>query len=213
MNTDGPCLSYPIAVFDCETTGIGEDDVPVEVAIARFEDGEVVARWSSLVNPMRPIPADATAVHGITDEMVSSAPTLWDLAPEMLRVSGGAWPCAYNAPFDRRMLHAQVSGKDCPLFDPDVEWIDPLVIVRDVDRFVPGSGRHRLDIACARHGVQREGDAHRALSDALCAGHLLFRLRGHVEHLSMDAFLRKQRARAAAQDADRQAYMARRMEG
>jgi len=62
--------------FDTETTGLypGFDQV-VEIAACRFKNGEVIDTFETLVNPGREIPPEITAIHGITDEMVSDAPS------------------------------------------------------------------------------------------------------------------------------------------
>ena len=75
-------LSKPICFFDLETTGIdiGKDRI-VEISIFKvFPNGNKESKtW--LVNPTIPIPAQTTAVHGITDEKVANEPTFNELAP------------------------------------------------------------------------------------------------------------------------------------
>ena len=62
-------------VIDVETTGFRPwADRIVEVACVLLDGCRVAGRWSTLVNPGMPIPAEATAVHGITDGMVAAAP-------------------------------------------------------------------------------------------------------------------------------------------
>ncbi|MGL4582461.1 MAG: exonuclease domain-containing protein [Flavobacterium sp.] len=75
-------LHRPICFFDLETTGIDvARDRVVEIAILKvFPNGNKESKtW--LVNPERPIPAQSTAIHGITDEKVANEPTFKDLAP------------------------------------------------------------------------------------------------------------------------------------
>ena len=61
--------------FDLETTGIQpKTDAIVEIGAVRFEGSEPVGRFSTLINPGRPIPPEASAVNGITDEMVADQP-------------------------------------------------------------------------------------------------------------------------------------------
>jgi len=65
------------AVIDVETTGFSATrDRIVEVACALIDGERIVGRWATLVDPGIAIPAYATAVHGITDEMVGGAPRL-----------------------------------------------------------------------------------------------------------------------------------------
>ena len=166
----------PIATIDFETTSADPlTCAPVEVAAVRFEGGRAVDQWSSLINPGCPIPEAATAIHGITDAMVADAPTLELVAPELFRLAKDAVPCAYNAPFDRTVLHRYITGADCPAFDPAQLWIDAYVVIASVDKFVPGAGRLKLAAACKRWGVLLD-NAHRAMADAVVTGQLLFRL-------------------------------------
>src|SRR3972149_4178140 len=66
-----PWSELNIACIDFETTGPDPKTCePVELAVVRFEGGEVVSRYSTLIEPDAAIPPEATAIHGITDEMV-----------------------------------------------------------------------------------------------------------------------------------------------
>src|SRR5262245_53198942 len=62
------CLVRPVAVIDCETTGTSpKSDRIIEVAALKFFPSGERVRFVRRVNPLVPIPAAATAVHGITD--------------------------------------------------------------------------------------------------------------------------------------------------
>lgn len=77
-------LNRPICFFDLETTGIdiGKDRI-VEISIFKaYPNGNKESKtW--LVNPTIPIPAETTAVHGITNEKVANEPTFNELAPQV----------------------------------------------------------------------------------------------------------------------------------
>jgi len=158
---------------DTETTGLipGVDGV-CQVGIARFEGGRCVASNAWLVNPGTPIPAEATLVHGITDDMVAGAPTLVDAlaTPEARALMQGAQPGGYNTGFDRSMLPHGFGGTE-----GSWPWVDCLTLVRVVDRFARGKGRHRLEVSCERHGISLP-KAHDAGADARAAGELFFKL-------------------------------------
>lgn len=204
MNCDlNACVwDTPITVLDTETTGLPEAGGRcVEIAAVRFESGVPVARFSSLVNPGVPIPAEATAIHGIKDSDVAGKPTLSEVAGELLRVCRGAVPCAYSAPFDRAILHAEITGQECLAFDPAQAWIDVLVLVKHFDRYVGGKGRHKLENACKRHGIELEG-AHRALADAIACGGLLRAFKSRLGNVSAAQLIERCEARRAEQEAD-----------
>jgi DNA polymerase-3 subunit epsilon len=90
-------LRRPLAFFDLETTGIDpRRDKIVELAIVRVDPGGARAAKTWRVNPERPIPADATSVHGIRDEDVRDAPPFRALAREILEHLAGADLAGYN---------------------------------------------------------------------------------------------------------------------
>jgi DNA polymerase III epsilon subunit family exonuclease len=172
---------HGLVVLDVETCGLDPADGVCDIAAVRFEGGLPVGRFSSFVNPGRPIPESATAIHGITDAHVADAPPLAMLAPDLLRLCDQAVPVAYSADFDRGFIHHSITGNECLTFDPDfAQWLDPLVVVRDADRFQSGKGRHRLEAACSRRGIKIDG-AHRALPDALACGFLLYHMLARKE--------------------------------
>ena len=77
-------LKKPICFFDLETTGVSiTSDRIVEISILKvFPNGkEEKKTW--LVNPEMPIPAQSTAIHGISNEKVADAPTFKMLAKEV----------------------------------------------------------------------------------------------------------------------------------
>jgi len=66
-------LSRPFAVLDCETSGIGPDAEICQIAIVDGSNDNTLL--DMLIKPQDPIPAEATAIHGITNDMVSLSPT------------------------------------------------------------------------------------------------------------------------------------------
>lgn len=208
MDLKRAIFELPVAVLDFETTGLPENGGRAcEVAAIRYEDGLPVARFSSLVNPGCKIPPEAVAVHGIRDADVAGAPTLPELAGGLLRICEGAVPCAYQAPFDRHMLHQEVTGLDCLAFDPAQSWIDVLVLVRHFDRWERGKGRHKLANACKRHGIELSG-AHRAEADAIATGALLWAFKKRLGDVTAEQLIKRCDERRAEQDAEFRAWLA-----
>src|SRR5579862_683954 len=99
-------LTKPLAVIDLETTGVnlGSDRI-VEIAIVKImPDGSKTVK-RKLLNPEMPIPQAASAVHGITDEMVKDAPTFKQLANELKQFIENCDLAGYNSNrFDIPML-------------------------------------------------------------------------------------------------------------
>ena len=125
----------------------------------RVEDGEAVARWSSLVDPGIPIPAQIQAITGITDAMTHGAPSFAALAGELRRLLAGAVFVAHNARFDYGFVRNALRrcGDD---FEADV-----LCTVKLSRALYPQQRRHGLDALIDRHGLVCTA-RHRAMGDA-----------------------------------------------
>lgn len=204
-----PWWHHNIVIHDVETTGLEADqDRVVEVGFARFEQGELVDAWGSLVFPEREIPQEATNIHGISTADVSTAPMFIGTLPDALRISRGAWPAAYNASFDKQFWTREVgrlalAPMRTPIFSDRFLWLDPLVWVRHIDGIW---GKNKLTVACERYGITLE-DAHRAQDDATAAGLLLFRgIRDLMPRVTMSELLRQQQILAEEQERERRAW-------
>ncbi len=161
--------TVPFTVIDTETTGIDPAvDKIVQIAVVRFENYEPVASLSSLINPNRDIPKEASAVHGVLNEHVVGAPQIKDFfySKEVQNLLTDAQPAAYNAQFDKQFVPPFGSDWTWP-------WFDPMNLIRYRDRYVPGKGRHRLEATCKRYGIELI-NAHSAIGDATATGKLLF---------------------------------------
>jgi DNA polymerase III epsilon subunit-like protein len=87
--------------LDTETTGTGPRAEIIEVALIDAEGGVLL---NTLVRPTRPIPADAAAIHGISNNLVGDAPAWAEVWPELQRLTSGRLVGIYNAEFDVRLL-------------------------------------------------------------------------------------------------------------
>jgi len=179
------------AVFDCETTGTDpEEDEIVSLALVLLDrDGVETERFSSLVRPSRPIPEDATAIHGISDADVADAPAFAQFAGRLLGLLDGRVFVAHNASFDLAMLQGAFQAAR-------LEY-QPAAVACTLDAFrvlEPLAADHRLETICGRHGVAL-ADAHDATSDALAAAALVrvlleCDLAPESARLDLDAFMR-----------------------
>lgn len=105
--------SRDFVVLDTETTGLHTGEI-VQIAVIN-SSGETLL--DSLVKPVRPIPADATAIHGITNDQVRNAPTYRDLAPRLVSLLDRCHVLVYNAVYDRKMLHQSAEAAGAPKVD------------------------------------------------------------------------------------------------
>lgn len=154
-------LSGNLQALDTETTGMSPayGHALVEVARVAIVDGAIGDSWSSLVRPGRPIPPDASAVHGITDAMVADAPAPAEAARALREGCEGALLVLHNASFDLPFLHAMMRGAGiAPLWNP---VLDTLGLARGL--FGPGS--NSLGMLAMKLGLPKEA-SHRALGDA-----------------------------------------------
>lgn len=162
-----PVCSIPVVVLDTETTGLcaWQGDRVVEVAAVRLEGGKVVAEIDELVQPGRRMPAEASAVCGITDDDLADAPPFGAIVDRLLAMLDGALIVAHNARFDSTFLALElyVDGRlpnphNKPLLPNP--WLCTLQMARRNFHF----GRNNLGHIARRLGV-RIGRAHRALAD------------------------------------------------
>lgn len=174
-NAETPFHEIPWVSIDTETTRRdAENDRVIEVGAVLFRGGTVVEQKGWLIQPGCPIPPDATAVHGISDEDLVGKPSFAEVLPEIAEFLQGALPLAYNADFDRKFLLCEIArqgrlSSPPPAFRDDVTWVDPLVWAREIHK----EERSRaLGDVCARLGISLVR-AHRATDDAEAAGRVM----------------------------------------
>ena len=148
-------------VFDLETTGISAAyDQVVEISAVKVEGGIVTGEFSTLVNPLMPIPWQASRVNGITDDMVAGSPLFMQALAEFLDFAGDRVLVGHNIhSFDMKFLY-----RDARKFwnrIPGNDYIDTLQMARQV---LPGLRHHKLVDIAEHYGISSAG-AHRALAD------------------------------------------------
>ncbi|HEU4408709.1 MAG TPA: 3'-5' exonuclease [Polyangiaceae bacterium] len=210
LAADAPWEGQRIAFLDTETTGRDSaTDRILEVGIIIGEGGRVLERYNWLVNPGVPIPEAVSKIHGITDEAVRDKPPLAAVAPEIVAALRGAIPAAYNASFDRAFLRAEMARAGAlapaagtrapPALREGIEWIDPLVWARFLQR---EERSKTLSEVAARLGIKLE-NAHRASDDAEAALLVMYAL-GRDERVprAYGQLIREQRRLARMQEED-----------
>ena len=146
-----------VLVIDTETTGLRTSDRIVSLAFVLVEDGQVKGTDYWLVNPLKTIPAETTAIHGLCNEDVKDAPSYEQLRPVLqgiIKRCGVTHMVAHNSAFDYRMA---VDLTTLP-------WLDTLMLAREL---CPNLDSYK-NMAVAEHlKVQLPvGTAHNALYDA-----------------------------------------------
>ncbi len=154
-------------VLDTETTGLDPFDTPrhriVEIgAVELWNQVATGKTYHQYINPERDMPAEAFAVHGISDEFLADKPLFAGIADAFLEFVGDAPLVIHNASFDMRFLNAELEWANRPLL-PEDQAVDTLAIAR---RRFPGSPAS-LDALCRRFGIDNSmREKHGALLDS-----------------------------------------------
>lgn len=153
--------------FDLETTGTvpGVDQI-VEIGAVRFVNGIPDATYSTLINPRRSMPEGATAVNGITDEMLIGKPYIETILDSFAEFCEDLPMVAHNAPFDAQFLTADIKRHESA--SPRGVILDTLPISRKV---FPGLANYKLG-TLVQHLKIPAGAFHRAEEDASYCGNL-----------------------------------------
>ncbi|MEX2184803.1 MAG: exonuclease domain-containing protein, partial [Chloroflexota bacterium] len=154
-----------LVVIDVETTGTDPkmSDL-VEVAAVKVKGTKIVDRWSTFVNPGRPIVGNQ--MHGITDKDVKGAPSPKEAAEQLLAFVGDATIVGHNVGFDLGFIE-EAKG-DGFRFTPGT-YLDTLVIAREG---YPGAESYKLGDLARFFGIELS-QGHRALADAEATANLL----------------------------------------
>lgn len=159
-NGAGQSLDHTCVVFDIETTGFSPlKNRIIEIGAVRVEEGRIVDKFGSFVNPDVPIPFEIEKLTGINDNMVLDAPKIDRVLPEFLEFCRGAVMVAHNAGFDISFIkeNARQQGLE---FNPTV--LDTVSLARVL---LPNLNRFKLDTVAKELKINL-ANHHRAVDDA-----------------------------------------------
>ncbi|HLC76423.1 MAG TPA: 3'-5' exonuclease [Candidatus Peribacterales bacterium] len=183
-------LPHHFTVFDVETTGLSaaSGDRIIEIAGVRIENGMIQeqASFVSLVNPCCDISWEAMSINHISNEAVSSAPTIENVLPRFLSFAEGSFLIAHNAQFDLSFLNAE--KEMCWGYIDIPECFCTMQLSRKV---FPHEFRHNLDIVAQRLGFDSTPSRHRALPDVLLTAKVFLALLEKGKLSSLDELRRK----------------------
>jgi DNA polymerase-3 subunit epsilon len=164
-------------VFDTETTGLSFNggDRLVEIGcielINRVPTG---SHFHAYFNPERAMPAEAFAVHGLSDRFLSDKPLFASQVEELLEFIGESPLIAHNATFDFGFLNGELGRCGRPIVELQ-RMVDTLAIARTRH---PGA-KHSLDALCIRYGIDLSArELHGALLDAQLLAQVYIELTG-----------------------------------
>ena len=152
-------------IVDVETTGTDPKMADlVEIAAVKVKGGKIVDRWSTLVNPGRPIVGNQ--MHGLTDADVKKAPSPADAARQALKYIGDSLVVGHSVGFDLAFIEAALG--DGTRFEQG-RYLDTLTIAREG---YPDLENYKLPTLSAFFGIDLS-QSHRALPDAEATANLL----------------------------------------
>lgn len=154
------------AVIDLETTGFSPEkhDRIVEIGVVHLSpDGEVEARYETVVNPQRDL--GSQHIHGISAAVASRAPVFDLIAPDVATLLDDRVPVAHNVVFDSRFLQYQMAEAGIAIPGRD-HWLCTLRLSQSI------TGFRALSECCSAMGIPLE-NAHSAGADAYATAQLL----------------------------------------
>lgn len=165
-------------VLDTETTGL---DRPAEICSIAIVDHRGATLLDCLIRTKLPIPPVATAIHGITDDMVAEAPTWPEIRPTVLSLIKGLDVVVYNAVYDRKLMHwsdEAWNAEERTDYKADATWwcAMEMYAAHHGERH-PYYGSYvwqKLSAACLQMDVPFS-DQHTALGDSLATRELIMR--------------------------------------
>ncbi len=170
VNPRGQSLDDTYVVFDIETTGFSaRTDKIIEIGAVKVQNGEIIDRFSTFVNPLIPIPFRIEQLTSINDHMVIDAPTIEEILPSFMEFCEGAVMVAHNADFDMGFIseNCKRQGLEC-----DFTIVDTVAMARYL---IIGLARYKLNNVAKALGVVLENH-HRAVDDAECTAHIFIKL-------------------------------------
>lgn len=153
-------------ILDTETTGLGNDAEIIEISIIDCT-GKVLL--NTLVKPRNPIPAEATAIHGITNEMVAAAPTWRDIHWQLMALIHTQTLVIYNIEFDVRLILQTAGINGCGF--GSLELNAECAMHNYAEYYGQWDEKRNkfkwqsLSNAAKQQGIVIEGAPHRALAD------------------------------------------------
>lgn len=155
-------------VVDVETTGgRAARNRVTEIGAVKVQNGKVIGKWQSLINPQQAIPANITRLTGITNAMVAGAPVFAEIADDFQSFMGEAIFVAHNVRFDYGFITEEFRRLDRRFRHPQ------LCTVASMRALYKGHKSYSLGNLCEAFGIDLTSH-HRALCDAEAAAELLF---------------------------------------
>lgn len=153
-------------VLDIETSGIGHEAQIVQIAVI---DSAGKTRINTLIKPTKPIPAEVSKIHGITNELAAQGEDWQTIRQQLRQLLTGKTVVIYNAEFDLRMLRQtdQAHNINSAFWSAEfTSWCAMKAFARVYgERSRNGWAWKKLDEAAQFYDIPLSGSAHDALID------------------------------------------------
>ena len=160
FDSENQDLDSRFVVFDIETTGFSAvNDRIIEIGAVKVDGGQIVDRYSTFVNPERPIPFEIEKLTGIHDGMVESADVIEDILPKFMEFCQDCIMVAHNAEFDMSFIRENCRRQG---LERKFTVVDTLAMARSM---LPDLKNYKLDTVVEAVGGNLENH-HRAVEDA-----------------------------------------------
>ncbi len=163
-------------VLDFETTGLSpKTSKVIEIGMVKVEKGKITDTYSSLINPILPVPYQITLLTGISQDDVINAPIFEEIAYQILEFIGDATLVAHNAPFDYSFLKSEFNFAGF-----DVDNLEIICTLKIAKRLLPHLKSKSLSALRKHYGVMHK-NVHRALGDAAVTAKIFLRMIDQLE--------------------------------
>jgi len=192
-----PLFDVIFCVLDLETTGGSPLDCAItEIGAVKYQGGDLIGTFQTLVDPGLPIPPSITILTGISESMVIDAPRIGEALPSFLEFIGDSVVVGHNVRFDLSFLRAAISRLGYQPLSNDS--VDTAGLAR---RLVRDEVRNLRLQTLSAHFRSPVAPIHRALEDARATAHVfhgLLERAGTLGVTNLDDLLQLPRARGSA---------------
>lgn len=153
-------MNKPFVFVDVETSGMSlRTSRIIEIGMIRVENGKIVGKFQSLVNPKVYLAPEVTRLTGITEEMLQAAPSFREIIEDVIELLDGAILIAHNVAFDYAHIKKELKLLKIPYIP------QRLCTVKLSRALFPHEKHHNLDAIIQRHNFSI-ANRHRAFDDA-----------------------------------------------
>ena len=165
--------------FDLETTGLSsQKDEIIEIGAVRMQGGKELERFQTFVNPGRRLEQKIVELTGITDAMLTDAPSIETVLPEFLEFVGDRVLVAHNADFDTGFIREACRKQGLSY---GFTSVDTLILSQNL---LPHLNKFKLDVVSNALSLP-DFNHHRAGDDAVTCGLIFHKLTDKLRELEL----------------------------